>query len=108
MPLYLRVSTDNKRPVLLTAAHVACPPPAFSNTRMSRRRDYSKARDEIVALGYKGYSNVVTNMLSAIGELASSIDIWNDNIARLCEPTEGEGGGYGDGRQAPGVPRPGG
>ncbi len=54
------------------------------------RRRYINAAEEIVALGDKGYSNVVTNMLSAIGELASSIDIWNDNIARLCEPTEGE------------------
>ena len=29
-------------------------------------------------------------MLSAIGDLASSIDIWNDNVARLPKPAEGE------------------
>ncbi|KAG8894920.1 hypothetical protein FRB99_000911 [Tulasnella sp. 403] len=87
--LYLRVSNANKRTVLLTAAHVARPPPAFANTGMSRRRN-SQAAEEIVALGDKGYSNAVTSMLSAIGDLASLTGIWNDGIARLPEPAEGE------------------
>lgn len=87
--LYLRVSNANKRTILLTAAHVARPPPTLANTDMSRRRN-SQAAEEIVALGDKGYSNAVTSMLSAIDDLTSSIDIWNDNIARSSEPTESE------------------
>ncbi|KAK7025496.1 hypothetical protein VNI00_015930 [Paramarasmius palmivorus] len=83
--LYFRVSNANNRTVLLTAAHVVRLP-AFG---MSCRHD-SQAAEEIVALGYKGYNNAVTNMLSTIGDLASSIDIWKDNIARLPEPVEGE------------------
>jgi hypothetical protein len=87
--LYLRVSSANKRTVLLTAAHVARPLPAFANMGMSRRRN-SQAVEEIIALGDEGYSKAITSMLSAIGDLASSIDIWDDNIARLPEPAEGE------------------
>ncbi|KAI9442962.1 hypothetical protein H4582DRAFT_1921557 [Lactarius indigo] len=86
--LYLRLSNADKRTVLLTAAHVARPPPAFTNTGMSRRRN-SQATEEIVALGDEGYGKAITSMLSAIGDLASSIDIWNDNIARLPEPADG-------------------
>jgi hypothetical protein len=41
--LYLRVSNANKRTVLLTAAHVARPPPAFANTGMSRRSNSQAA-----------------------------------------------------------------
>ena len=87
----LRVSSANKRTVLLTAAHVTRPPPVFANTGMSRRRN-SHSVEEIIALGDKGYSKAITSMLSAIGDLASSIDIWGDNIARLPEPAEGEEG----------------
>jgi len=87
--LHLRVSSANKRTVLLTAAHVARPPPAFANTGTSRRHN-SQAAEEIIALGDKGYSKAITSILSTIGDLASSIDIWGDNITRLPEPAEGE------------------
>jgi hypothetical protein len=87
--LYLRVSSADKRIVLLTAAHVARPSPAFADAGVSRRRT-SQAAEEIIVLGDEGYSKAITSMLSAIGDLASSIDIWNDNIARLPEPAEGE------------------
>ncbi|KAI0654558.1 hypothetical protein C8Q70DRAFT_516355 [Cubamyces menziesii] len=87
--LYLRVSSANKRIVLLTAAHVVRPPPAFANTGVSRRHNI-QAAEEIIALGGDGYSKAITSMLSAIGDLASSIDIWNDNVARLPRPAEGE------------------
>lgn len=87
--LYLRVSSANKRTVLLTAAHVARPPPEFPNTGMSRKHR-SQAAEEIVALGDMGYGNAVRDMLSAIGSLARKIDIWNDDISRLPEPAEGE------------------
>ena len=87
--LYLRVSSANKRTVLLTAPHVARPPLAFANTGMSRKRN-NQAAEEIIALGDEGYSKAIASVLSAIGDLASSIDIWGDNIARLPEPAEGE------------------
>jgi hypothetical protein len=83
--LYLRLSNANKRTVLLTTAHVARPPPSFTNTGMSRRRN-SQAAEKIVVLGDEGYNNAVMSMLSTVGDLASSIDIWNDSIARLSEP----------------------
>ena len=79
----------NKRTVLLTAAHVARPPPVFANTGMSRRRN-SHSAEEIIALGDEGYSKAITSVLCAVGDLASSIDIWGDNIARLPGPAEGE------------------
>ena len=56
---------------------------------MSRRHNI-QAVEEIIALGGDGYSKAITSMLSAIGDLASSIDIWNDNVARLPRPAEGE------------------
>ncbi|KAH9890582.1 hypothetical protein C8Q73DRAFT_747444 [Cubamyces lactineus] len=84
------VLSANKRIVLLTAAHVARPPPAFANTSVSRTKHISQAAEEIIAHGDNGYSKAITSMLSAIGDLASSIDIWNDNVARLPKPAEGE------------------
>ena len=65
--LYLRVSSANKRIVLLTAAHVARPRHPFANTGMSRRRK-SQAAGDIIALGDEGYSKAITSMLSAIGD----------------------------------------
>ncbi|KAI6145484.1 hypothetical protein BKA82DRAFT_129538 [Pisolithus tinctorius] len=88
--LYLRVGNADKRTVLLTAAHVARPSPTFADTSVSRMHN-SQVAEEIVALGDVGYSNAVTDMLSAIGDLSRSIDVWNDNIARLSEQSaEGE------------------
>jgi hypothetical protein len=88
--LYLRVGSANKRTVLLTAAHVARPPPAFANTGMLRRRS-RQAAEEIVALGNKGYNNAITSKLCAIGNRAGMIDIWNYKIARLSEPAPADG-----------------
>jgi hypothetical protein len=47
--LYFRLSSGDESVVLLTAAHVARPPPAYSNTGMSRKHS-SQPREEIVAL----------------------------------------------------------
>lgn len=75
--LYLRISTPNKRIVLLTAAHVARPPNV-----------YNPPTQKIVALGDKGYRNAITSMLSAIRKLASSINDWNDQIGVTSERQE--------------------
>ena len=65
--LYLRVSSANKRTVLLTAAHVACPPHP-SPTRACRAGAKAKLPGTPFALGDEGYSKAITSMLSAIGD----------------------------------------
>ncbi|KAI9512136.1 hypothetical protein F5148DRAFT_1165554 [Russula earlei] len=86
--LYLRLSKDNKRTAILTCAHVARPP-VYPNMGMTRKNE-SQAREEVVALGYKGYDNAVNAMMRTIGDLIEFIDIWNDELGRLGEPVEGE------------------
>ncbi|KAM5531469.1 hypothetical protein V8D89_014859 [Ganoderma adspersum] len=86
--LYFRVSSTNKRTVLLTAAHVPRLSSELANTGMSRTPS-GQAAEEIVALGGQGYSNAVTQMLNAIDDLTWSIDISNDEISRFPKPTEG-------------------
>ncbi|KAH9858294.1 hypothetical protein C2E23DRAFT_175215 [Lenzites betulinus] len=86
--LYLRAKN---RILLLTAAHVVCPAPASADTGVSRRHNLNRhVADGIITLGADGYSKAITSMLSAIGDLASSMEIWNDNIAGLPKPAEGE------------------
>ena len=87
--LYLRLSKDDERVVLLTAAHVARPPSAYANTGMSRKRA-SQPREDIVALGNMGYRNATSAMMATIGDLARSIKVWNKDLARLGEFVEGE------------------
>ncbi|KAM5532548.1 hypothetical protein V8D89_013754 [Ganoderma adspersum] len=88
--LYFRLSKDDKRVAMLTCAHVARPPPAYAaNTGMARKKP-SQAREEFVALGHRGYDNAVNAMMGTIGDLAASIDHWNDVLRRFGEPVEGE------------------
>ena len=69
-PLYLCVSSANKCTVLLTAAHVARPLPAFTKTGVSRRHN-SQAAKEIMEMK----AIAITSMLSAIGDLCHCINI---------------------------------
>ncbi|KAG8893234.1 hypothetical protein FRB99_002117, partial [Tulasnella sp. 403] len=87
--LYFRLSKDNKRVAVLTAAHVARPPPAHANTGMTRKKT-SQPREEIVALGTMGYQNATNAMMATIGGLARSVKVWNKVIARLGDFVEGE------------------
>jgi len=87
--LYFRLSKDDDRVVLLTAAHVARPPPAYANTGMSRKRA-SQPREEIVALGNMGYQNATNAMMATIGDLARSVAVWKSVITRLGEFVDGE------------------
>ncbi|KAF8874483.1 hypothetical protein BD779DRAFT_1703538 [Infundibulicybe gibba] len=87
--LYFRLSNDDDRVVLLTAAHVARPPPKYANTGISRNTS-SQPREEIVALGNMGYRNATNSMMATIRSLALSVAAWKDSIARLGEFVDGE------------------
>lgn len=87
--LYFRLGRDNNRIAILTGAHAARPPPAYSNTGMTRTTT-SQAREGFVALGNMAYNNAVTAMMGTIGDLLRSIDVWDNALARLGDPVEGE------------------
>ncbi|CAZ85740.1 unnamed protein product [Tuber melanosporum] len=59
--LYFHLGRDDDRIALLTAAHVARPPPKFANTSMSYENT-SQPQKEIIALGSMGYPNVTNTM----------------------------------------------
>ncbi|KAF9048885.1 hypothetical protein BJ165DRAFT_1414542 [Panaeolus papilionaceus] len=85
--LYFCVSSANKRTVLLTAAHIAHPP---ASAKICMSDSPNRNPEKIIAVGGGGLDKAITGMLSAIGNLARSIDIWNDAIARFPKPAEGE------------------
>ncbi|KAG8808704.1 hypothetical protein FRC17_003821, partial [Serendipita sp. 399] len=88
--LYFRLSKDdNERVILLTAAHVACPPPMYANRGMSHKQ-VSQRREEIVALGSMGYRNATNAMMATIGDLARSFTVWKKVTTRLGEFADGE------------------
>jgi hypothetical protein len=87
--LYFRLDKDDKRTAILTCAHVARPPPIYANTGMTRKKD-GQAHEKFVALGNMGYTNAVKAMIGTISDLVDSIAIWNDALARLGKPVEGE------------------
>jgi hypothetical protein len=80
---------DDDRVALLTAAHVARPPPTHANTGMSHKHN-SQPPEDIVALGNMGYRNATNAMMATIGDLVCSIDLWNREIARLGESVESQ------------------
>ncbi|KAF8874482.1 hypothetical protein BD779DRAFT_1664243 [Infundibulicybe gibba] len=87
--LYFRLSNDDDRVVLLTAAHVARPPPMRTNTGMPCKTT-SHPREEIVALGNMGYRDATNSMMAAIGKLARSVAVWKRVITMLGEFVDGE------------------
>lgn len=86
--LYLRVSKDDDRVVLLTAAHVARPP-VYSDKGISRK-GASHPREEIVALGNMGYQQATSDIMATIGDLARSVEVWNSVLERLGPFVPGE------------------
>ena len=96
--LYFRLSKDDERVVLLTAAHVTRPPPAYTNTGMSCEKT-RQPREEIVALGNMGYRNATNAMMATIGDLARSVTIGNKVITRLGEFVNGEDAAVTDKRE---------
>lgn len=87
--LYLRLSQNNDRIVVLTCAHVARPSPVYDNTEMTYTKT-SQPREEIVILGTKAYDNAINAMLAAIESRGELITAWHAAIERLGEPMEGE------------------
>jgi hypothetical protein len=87
--LYFRLSKDDNRTAILTCAHVARPPPVYGNTGMTLTRT-SRPREEFVALGNGGYNSAVKAMMTTIGDLLRSIEVWNDALGRLGDFVEGE------------------
>ena len=87
--LFLHLSKEDNRTAILTCAHVARPPPVYSNTGMTRKNT-SQPREEVVALGNMGYNNAVKAMMSAIRDLLLSIDAWKKVLDRLGDPIPGE------------------
>ena len=87
--LYFRLSKDDERVALLTAAHVARPPPAYPNAGL-QRKNTSQPREDIVALGSTGYDNAVEAMMIKIGRLVRSIELWKRVITRLGDFVDGE------------------
>ncbi|KAG2070519.1 hypothetical protein BDR04DRAFT_1054093 [Suillus decipiens] len=87
--LYFRLSKDDNRAAILTCAHVAHPPPVFSNTSMTRKRT-SQPCEEFVVLGNRSYSKAVEAMISTIREGRRSTELWNDVLSCVGEPVDGE------------------
>lgn len=87
--LYLRESEDSKRVFLLTCAHVARPSLAQGNMGLTgKARSYPY--EHIIALGSSGYTNALTSMMGAIGNMDYSIENWQTMLHQLGEPQEGE------------------
>ena len=87
--LYFRLSKNDERVIVLTATHVARPPPAYAKAGMTRKST-SRPREEIIALGNMGYQNATDAMMAAIGDLAPSVAVWRKAINRPGEFVEGE------------------
>ena len=87
--IYFRESSKSDRVFLLTAGHVARPPPAHSNRLISHKHS-SQAREEIVVLGANAYTDVINRMMSTIGYELLSIETWEEDLERLGPVVEGE------------------
>lgn len=87
--LYLRLNKDDDRVVLLTAAHVARPPPEYVNTGMPRKNT-SQRRQDIIALGNMGYEKAANAMMDTIDKLNGCIALWELAITTLREFVDGE------------------
>jgi hypothetical protein len=89
--LYYRLGKSDTRIAILTCAHVARTPPIYKNSGLTQKNQ-SQPREYVIALGRQGYKNAVEAMVAMIGSLKMKIEIWNDVIYRLGEPTAGSCG----------------
>jgi hypothetical protein len=96
--LYFHLSKDDDRVVLLTAAYITRPPPAYANMGMSRKKT-----EEIVALGNMGYQNATNAMMATISDLAHSVAVWKKVITRLGGFIDGEDAAVTEKREVEGV-----
>ena len=87
--VYLREGGKSDRVFLLTANHVALPPPVHHN-RPILCEDDSQPREEIIVLGTSAYTNAINHMASTIYRERLSIGAWNREIKRFGPVLEGE------------------
>ena len=87
--IYLRESSQSDRVFLLTACHVARPPPVHRNRPLSRKHS-SQALEEIVILGTSAYADAIDRMMGTIGHELLSIKTWNEALERFGPFVEGE------------------
>jgi hypothetical protein len=87
--LYLRESSQSDRVFLLTARHVALPPPAHDNELYERKKTRKRAY-EVLILGSKAYTNALENMMAKIGHDLIFVDTYKRQLEALGEVAEGE------------------
>ena len=87
--LYLRESSESKRVFLLTARHVALPPPAHSNQLYSCKTP-SQRRVDIVVLGSKAYTDALVSMVGRIESELILSGTYQDELDYLGRVVEGE------------------
>ena len=87
--LYLCESSQSKRVFLLTARHVALPPPIYSNQLYSRKAP-SQHRIDVVVLGSKAYTDALEGMMRNIEREFTYIEIYERELDHLGEAVEGE------------------
>ncbi len=87
--LYFRESSQSKRVFLLTARHVALPPPTHSNQLYSCKKP-SQRRVDIVILGSKAYTDALEGMMGKIGRELIFIRTYQRELNNLGEAVESE------------------
>ena len=85
--LYLRESSQNERVFLLTAHHVALPPPTHSN-KLYMRKSSSQRAQEVVVLGAMAYNTAIEDMMAKIGDQLIFIEKYNRELDLLGEAAE--------------------
>lgn len=81
--LYLRESSQNERVFLLTAHHVALPPPAHKNELYVRKT--SQCPHEVVILGTMAYMAAIEGMMKIMDDQKIVIETYNRELGAMGE-----------------------
>ncbi|KAH7887979.1 hypothetical protein F5I97DRAFT_1936007 [Phlebopus sp. FC_14] len=96
--LYLRESNQSDRIFLLTARHVALPPPAHHN-QLYARKNTGQRRQEVVIPGSKAYTDALEAMMVKIGRELIFVDTYKRELDALGEAAEGKDAGLAKAKQ---------
>ncbi|KAF9505055.1 hypothetical protein BS47DRAFT_1374340 [Hydnum rufescens UP504] len=92
--LYLRENSQSERVFVLTARHVALPPPIHNNRLYTRSNSdshaSSKPAEKVILLGTQAYTKALIEMMGEIEFQSLSIDVYRNEIEALGDPTDGE------------------
>ncbi|KAJ2917070.1 hypothetical protein MD484_g3330, partial [Candolleomyces efflorescens] len=77
-------SGPEKRILLLTCAHVVCPPPKLPNNGTTITNN-SQPHEEIISPGLEAFDTAIQTIKVEIGRQAVSIDVWQNAINRLAQ-----------------------